>query len=61
VKDRIDGLARLHGDALALRSPFGTGKADRKNLFVVNFAIFSATPTPALLKVAVGEPGLPLP
>jgi sugar lactone lactonase YvrE len=40
---------------------FGTGKGDRQSLFVVNFAIFSASPAPALLKVAVGEPGLPLP
>jgi hypothetical protein len=34
---------------------------DRKSLFVTNFAVFSSAPTPALLKVAVGEPGLPLP
>ena len=40
---------------------FGTGMGNRKSLFVTNFAVFSSAPTPALLKVAVGEPGLPLP
>ncbi len=40
---------------------FGTGMGNRKSLFVTNFAVFSSSPTPALLKVAVGEPGLPLP
>lgn len=40
---------------------FGTGRGDRKSLFVTNFAIFSASPTPALLEVAVGEPGQPIP
>jgi hypothetical protein len=39
---------------------FGTGMGNRKSLFVTNFAVFSSAPTPALLKVAVGEPGLPL-
>jgi sugar lactone lactonase YvrE len=40
---------------------FGAGKGDRQNLFILNFSAFSATPTPGLLKGAVGEPGLPLP
>jgi sugar lactone lactonase YvrE len=40
---------------------FGAGKGDRQNLFILNFSVFSATPTPSLLKGAVGEPGLPLP
>jgi sugar lactone lactonase YvrE len=36
---------------------FGTGRGDRKSLYVTNFAIFTASPHPALLKIAVGEPG----
>jgi len=37
---------------------FGTG-SDRRNLFVVNFGVFSPAPTPALLKIAVGVRGAP--
>jgi sugar lactone lactonase YvrE len=40
---------------------FGTGMGQRRTLFLTNFAIFSATPHPAVLAAAVGEPGLPLP
>jgi sugar lactone lactonase YvrE len=36
---------------------FGTGRGDRKSLYMTNFAVFTASPHPALLKVAVGEPG----
>ena len=39
---------------------FGTSMGNRKSLFMTNFAVFSSSPTPALLKVAVGEPGAPL-
>jgi len=39
---------------------FGTSLADRKNLFITNFAIFSAAPTPGLLKASVGVPGQPI-
>jgi sugar lactone lactonase YvrE len=37
---------------------FGT-RSDRRNLFVVNFGVFSPAPTPALLKIAVGVRGAP--
>jgi len=37
---------------------FGVG-SDRANLFVVNFGVFSPTPTPALLKISVGVRGAP--
>ena len=40
---------------------FGTGKGERQTLFVANFSIFSATPTPGVLKLPVGVPGQPLP
>lgn len=39
---------------------FGAG-SDRKSMYVTNFAIFTSPPHPALLKAAVGEPGVPLP
>lgn len=37
---------------------FGT-RSDRRNLFVVNFGVFSPVPTPSLLKIAVGVRGAP--
>ena len=42
---------------------FGTGRGDRKALFLVNFAFMSppATAHPSLVKLEVGVPGLPLP
>ena len=40
---------------------FGTGRAQRKTLFMTNFAVFSSSPSPAILAAAVGEPGQPLP
>jgi sugar lactone lactonase YvrE len=40
---------------------FGTGIGDRKTLFVLNFSIFSPAPTPAVLKLEVGQPGQPVP
>jgi sugar lactone lactonase YvrE len=40
---------------------FGTGRGDRKSLYVTNFAVFTSSAHPALLKVGVGEPGVPLP
>ena len=39
---------------------FGTSLTDRMSLFITNFAIFSATPTPGLLKASVGVPGQPI-
>ena len=42
---------------------FGTGRGERKALFFVNFAFFGppATAHPALLRLQVGVPGVPLP
>ena len=44
---------------------FGTGKGDRQSLFIANYAVLPPepdnSPGPAILKVDVGVPGLPLP
>ena len=40
---------------------FGTGRSERKTLFVANFSLLSPAPTPAVLKLPVGEPGQPKP
>ena len=45
---------------------FGTGRGDRKRVFITNFALFdfaepAASLGPAVLKFDVGAPGLPLP
>jgi sugar lactone lactonase YvrE len=55
IADATDGINGASSVA------FGTAKGDRKNLFVVNFGIFSPAPTPALLRFPVGVPGAPLP
>ncbi len=39
---------------------FGTSLTDRTSLFITNFAIFSATPMPGVLKASVGVPGQPV-
>ena len=56
------------GDPLDFPSSlaFGTGRGDRRSLFVVNFSIgeLFGLPSgvgPALLRIAVGVPGMPLP
>jgi sugar lactone lactonase YvrE len=66
VRVAPDGsIATLDTAADGLNNPaslaFGTSMGDRKSIFVTNFSVFSSSPTPALLKVAVGEPGLPFP
>ena len=44
---------------------FGTGKGDRESIFISNYAVLPPKPTnslgPAILKVNVGIPGMPLP
>jgi sugar lactone lactonase YvrE len=43
---------------------FGTGKGDRQSVFAVNFSVALGGPLgagPSLVKIAVGEPGLPQP
>lgn len=40
---------------------FGTGRSERRTLFVLNFSIFSPDPAPGVLKVPVGAPGQPVP
>jgi sugar lactone lactonase YvrE len=40
---------------------WGTSRGDRKSLFITNFSLFSSSPTPGLLKAAMGVPGQPLP
>lgn len=44
---------------------FGTGKGDRKSLFIANYAVIPPEPAnslgPAVVKFDVGVPGLPLP
>jgi sugar lactone lactonase YvrE len=39
---------------------FGTSHGERKTLYITNFSVFSAAPTPALLRLEVGVPGEPL-
>ena len=39
---------------------WGTSRGERKSLFITNFSIFSANPTPGLLEAAIGVPGQPL-
>ena len=44
---------------------FGTGRGDRKSVFMTNYAVIppepATSPGPAILKLDVGVPGLPLP
>jgi sugar lactone lactonase YvrE len=40
---------------------FGTVTGDQQTLFVANFSLFSPSPTPGVLKLRVGVPGMPLP
>jgi sugar lactone lactonase YvrE len=43
---------------------FGTGKCNQQTLFFTNFALLGTNPTgygPAVLKIWIGTPGLPLP
>jgi sugar lactone lactonase YvrE len=39
---------------------FGTSHGERKTLYITNFSVFSAAPTPALLRLEVDVPGEPL-
>jgi hypothetical protein len=55
IADASDGI----NEASSLA--FGTGVDDHLSLFAVNFGVFSPAPTPALLQIAVGVPGRPLP
>lgn len=68
--DPIDGsYAILHTEEDGLWNPaslaFGTGKGDRESIFIANYAVLPPEPTnskgPAILKVDIGVPGLPLP
>jgi len=60
--DAITTLADADGGINQASSiTFGTGRGHRKDLYAVNFGVFSATPTPALLRFPVGAPGMPLP
>jgi hypothetical protein len=66
VRVAADGsITTLATAADGLENPaslaFGAGRGDRRSMYVTNFAIFTSPPHPALLKVDVGEPGLPLP
>ena len=52
IADAEDGINGASAVAFGSRS-------DRRSLFVVNFGVFSPTPTPSLLKIAVGVRGAP--
>lgn len=62
---RDGSIATLATAADGLNQPstlaFGTGRGDRKTLYVANFSIFSPAPTPGVLKLRVGVPGQPEP
>jgi sugar lactone lactonase YvrE len=57
--DEDDGLWNASSIA------FGTGKGDRTSVFIANYAVLPPEPInslgPAILKLNVGVPGLPLP
>jgi sugar lactone lactonase YvrE len=57
--DEDDGLWNASSVA------FGTGKGDRTSVFIANYAVLPPEPInslgPAILKLNVGVPGLPLP
>ncbi len=55
IADASDGINQASSLA------FGTGVDDHLSLYAVNFGAFSPAPTPALLQIAVGVPGRPLP
>jgi len=55
VADADDGLNQP--STLA----FGSGRSDNQTLFVANFSLFAADPTPGVLTVPVGVPGWPVP
>jgi sugar lactone lactonase YvrE len=55
VADADDGLNQPSSIA------FGNGQAGATTLYAVNFGLFSPTPTPELLAIAVGMPGRPMP
>lgn len=68
--DPIDGTTTLLlSEEDGLWNPaslaFGTGKGDRKSLFIANYAVLPPEPAnslgPAVLKFDVGVPGLPIP
>jgi hypothetical protein len=40
---------------------FGTVESHQQALFVANFSLFSPQPTPGVLTLRVGVPGMPLP
>lgn len=40
---------------------FGAGRLDNQTLFVANFSLFVSDPTPGVLTLPVGQPGMPLP
>jgi sugar lactone lactonase YvrE len=52
IADAEDGINGPSAVAFGRRS-------DRRNIFVVNFGVFSPAPTPALLKIPVGVAGAP--
>ena len=69
VRVKTDGSVEVLATAAdGLDAPsslaFGTGEGDRYSLYVVNFSVALAPPGgagPALLRLTVDEPGLPLP
>jgi sugar lactone lactonase YvrE len=52
IADAADGINGASALAFGMRR-------DRRNLFAVNFGVFSPAPTPSLLKIAVGVRGAP--
>lgn len=68
--DPTDGsYTELFTEADGLWNPaslaFGTGKGDKESIFIANYAVLPPEPAnskgPAILKVDMGVPGLPLP
>jgi len=74
LQSKLVRIDPIHGDVVELATAddgldepaslaFGTGKGDRRRLFVTNYAVMppEAGFGPAVLKTDVGVPGLPLP
>ena len=64
MSDRVRIATAADGLDAPSSLAFGTGKGDRQSLYVVNFSVAILPPGgagPALLRVAVDEPGQPQP
>lgn len=50
-----------HGLSNPSTLAFGTGRSERRTLFVANFSLFAEEPTPGIVTLPVDQPGQPVP